>query len=105
VGIGIFWLFYGLNEAISNVAETEIQHETSSHIRATTLSIVSFVGNLVAIPVILIYNQYYLRHDIFAANRLIAFVAVIVLLATLLVNSKRKLTSDANVPLAMPPVI
>jgi hypothetical protein len=59
----------------------------------------------VAIPVILLYNQYYLRHGIFAANRLIAFATVMVLLATLLVKSKNKPIADANVSLATPPVI
>lgn len=100
-GIGIFWLFYGLNEAVSNVAETEIQHETSSHIRATTLSVVSFAGNLIAIPVIIFYNRYYLHHGIFAANRLLAFALVAVLLLTLLVRPTKQSADSA--PGTLPP--
>jgi len=43
-GIALFFLVYGLNEAVSNIAETEIQDATSSHIRATMLSVVNFAG-------------------------------------------------------------
>jgi MFS family permease len=89
IGIGVFWLLYGLNEAISNVAETEIQNETSSHVRATTLSMVNFIGNLLAVPVILAYNHYYLRHGIFKANQLIVVAVVIVLIATLFARPKK----------------
>jgi len=105
IGIGVFWLFYGLNEAISNVAETEIQHETSSHIRATTLSVVSFAGNLIAIPIILLYTHYYLRHGIFAANKLIIIALVIVLLATLLVRPSKVSQAEDQPLTSMPPAI
>jgi MFS family permease len=99
-GIGLFWLFYGLTEAVSNVAETEIQHETSSHVRATTLSVVNFIGNLVAVPIILIYNHYYLKHGIFSANKLIAIVLLVMLLATLLIRPTKNIKDDPTLPLA-----
>lgn len=88
-GIGIFWLIYGLTEAFANISETEIQHATSSHIRATTFSVISFVGNAIAIPIILFYTSYYVKHGIFAANKLIIYLVVAVLLATLLINDKK----------------
>ena len=103
IGIGIFWLFYGLNEAVSNVAETEIQHETASHVRATTLSIVSFAGNLIAIPIIFLYNRYYLHHGIFAANRMIAFALAAVLLITLLVRPSKIAAEDSTPSRPLPP--
>ncbi len=105
IGIGLFWLFYGLNEAIANVAETEIQHATSSNVRATTLSVVSFVGNLVAIPIILLYNNYYLHHGIFSANRLVIFGLIGVMLATLIVKPTRQNSRDVIVTSTIPPAI
>jgi len=86
VGIGIFWLVYGLNEAVSNIAETEIQDATSSHIRATMLSMVNFAGNTLAIPVVLLFTAYYRQNGIMAADQFVALAAVVVLLATLLIK-------------------
>jgi MFS family permease len=104
-GIGLFWLFYGLNEAISNVAETEIQHETSSHIRATMLSVVSFVANVISIPIIFFYNHYYLKHGIFATNKIMVYGLIVLLVITLVVRSSKKTDQKASVPLSMPPAI
>ncbi len=104
-GIGVFWLFYGLNEALSNVAETEIQNETTSEIRATTLSVVSFVGNIIAIPIIFAYTHYYRNHGIFAANKAVIYILILVLLATLFVKPKTKSKIDATKLVTLPPSI
>jgi|GEM_PF-3435594 len=93
LGIGLFWLLYGLNEALSNVAETEIQDSASSHSRATLLSLVSFIGNAVAIPVILWFTGYYQAHGIKAANQLVGVAAIALLLITLLVRPRRGRTT------------
>jgi MFS family permease len=91
-GIGLFWLLYGLNEALQNIAETEVQHAASTRVRATTLSIVSFIGNALAIPIVLAYTWYYSRHGIFAANRWI-IASMVLLLVVTLAAERRKITT------------
>ncbi len=82
-GIGVFLVFYAFNEALSNIAETEIQHATSSHVRATTLSVVGFVGNLMALPTIALFNRVYAQTGIVNTYRVGALIAIIALALTL----------------------
>jgi MFS family permease len=89
-GIGLFWLAYGLNEALANIAETEIQHETKTAVRATTLSVIGFAGNALAIPIVLLYTVYYTHHGILAANKLLGIGIIAILLLTLLAGLDRK---------------
>jgi len=96
-GIGLFWLAYGLNEALANIAETEVQDATSTHIRATMLSMVSFASNAVAIPAVLIFTAYYRHHGIIAANRLTTIAVVAVLAVTMLTRPTTKhLSAEAT---------
>ncbi|MGH7241684.1 MAG: MFS transporter [Candidatus Saccharimonadales bacterium] len=89
VGIGLFFIVYGLTEMLENIAETEIQHETPTDIRATVLSAVSFTGNLLGVPVLVLYTSV-VRHDgLFRGNEMIALGSILVLLATLLVRPPR----------------
>lgn len=88
-GIVLFWIFYGLNEALSNIAETEIQHQIPSNVRATTLSLVSLLGNIVAIPLLLIYNRFYLVYGILGANKLALLIAASLLLSSLIVRQQK----------------
>ena len=103
IGIGLFWLLYGLNEAVSNIAETEIQDATSSHIRATMLSLINFAGNVLAIPVVLLFTAYYRDHGIMAANRLVIIAVVGILLGTLFIKPvKHRNTSAPHAPDTLP---
>lgn len=89
VGIGLFWIVYGLNEALANVAESEVQHNTPAHMRATMLSLVNCAGNLVSIPIVLAFTSYNAHHGIVAANRWLVIALVITLLATISWPGKR----------------
>lgn len=98
LGIGLFWVMYGLNEALANIAETEIQDATSTHIRATMLSVVSSAGNTLAIPAVLLFSMYYRHHGIIPANRLVAIFVIAILAITLLVRPTKHRTSAVEEP-------
>lgn len=83
IGIALFWIVYGLNEALFNVIETEVQHATSSQVRATTISAMSFGGQAVTIPIVLWFTQHYTAHGILSAYRSMAILAVVGLLILL----------------------
>ncbi|HSX16040.1 MAG TPA: MFS transporter [Candidatus Saccharimonadales bacterium] len=102
-GIALFFLVYGLNEAVSNIAETEIQDATSSHIRATMLSVVNFAGNTLAIPVVLLFTLYYRGNGIIAANQLVALAAAVVLLATVLLKPVKRIRTKNTLDTAPAP--
>jgi MFS family permease len=95
VGIGLFWILYGLNEALANVAESEVQAHTPAHMRATMLSLMNCTSNTIAVPVILFFTAYNTHHGIIAANRMV-IVGVVVFLAAVLLWSRRA-TSDVAV--------
>jgi MFS family permease len=86
LGIIAYLVLYGYNEALSNVSETEIQDETSSDIRATLFSTVSFFANLIAVPAILAFTRLYVDHSIFRADASIIIVAIPVLLVTVVLS-------------------
>lgn len=92
IAILLFMLVYTGNEIVHNIAETELQHVTASHSRATVLSSVTFVGNLLALPLILVFNSLYLGSSLYVANRLIGIGVAVLLAVALVVSvlSKRK---------------
>jgi phosphatidylglycerophosphate synthase len=94
IGIGIFCIMYGLNEALANVAESEVQHNTPSHMRATMLSLVNCAGNLFSIPVVLLFTVYNTHHGILAANRLIVIGVVLLLVVTIVWSHTRERESE-----------
>lgn len=86
IAIILFMLVYAWSEIVHTVAETEIQHVTSSHIRATVLSAVTFMGNVLSLPFIWWFNQILHRHNVHAANRSIALaVASAALVSVILI--------------------
>jgi MFS family permease len=105
IGIGLFWLFWGMAEMVGNVAETEVQHETPSNIRATVISVIGFFGNLIGIPLLLAYTAYFKTAGVFAANRIIIAVAIVVLLLTLLVRPPKLLSTEVANSLPPKPTI
>lgn len=96
LGIGLFWIAYGLIEALANIAETEIQHATSSAIRATTFSVISFAGNAIAIPVVLLYTHFYTVNGIFITNKILLGICIVVLLVSILVPVRQSKHSDTT---------
>jgi MFS family permease len=90
IGISIFCVIYGLNEALANVAESEVQHNTPSHMRATMLSLVNCAGNLFSIPVVLVFTTYNTHHGILAANRLIVIGVTLLLVVTIVWSRTRE---------------
>lgn len=67
-GLVIFCLVYGIIATLYTISESNIQDATPSKIRATMISAISFVGNLLAIPVIMAFNHILLSSDIYTAN-------------------------------------
>ena len=72
LGIILFMIVYMATQIVSNVTETEIQHKTASNVRATMFSSVSFIGNLLALPCIWLFNWILQTYNIHAANRVTA---------------------------------
>jgi MFS family permease len=90
IGIVLFLVWYGWNLALQTIAEAEVQDATASHIRATLFSGVSFVANLLSVPLLLLYNNLYITRSIFSANRLIGIISIVVLLLTLVAATRTK---------------
>ncbi len=90
ITIVLFMLVYAGAEVTHNIAETELQHATSSHARATVLSSVTFVGNLLALPLIFVFNGIFQQHSIHAANATIAVGAALILAASTLVIAQHQ---------------
>lgn len=88
IGIVLFWIMYGYNESLSNISETEVQDETRSEIRATLFSSVSFIGNIIAVPGIFLFNHLYINHSIYTANTAIIVVSIAVLLVTITLSNR-----------------
>jgi MFS family permease len=88
IGIALFWVLYGCNEALANIAETEIQDEAESSMRATLFSCISFCANLLAIPAIFAFNKLYVDHSIYTANSYAAMAGAVILLVSLVAASR-----------------
>lgn len=69
LGLILYCVVYALNELVWNVAETNIQDETPSNIRSTMLSSFSFIGNTLAIPVVIWFNHLLQSSSIQSANQ------------------------------------
>lgn len=89
IGVLLYCIAYGYNEALANIAETEVQDEAASHIRATLFSCVSFIGNLLAVPILLLFNRVYVEHSIYTANSMLCIAAIVVLVLTLPFGKRR----------------
>lgn len=88
VGIVLFMLFYAWTDVVNNVTETELQHVTPSSVRATVISSVTFIGNIIAIPVILLFNVLQKSGTIFAATSYTAMILAGILLVTHIVKRR-----------------
>lgn len=95
-GIALFCVAFGLVEALGNIAETEIQHSTSSNIRATTFSVISFIGNALAIPIVFMYTKLFESQGIFMANKIVLYCSIVLLLLTVLIPVKQALHADTD---------
>lgn len=88
IGIVLFMLFYAWTDVVNNVTETELQHVTPSSVRATVISSVTFIGNIIAIPVILLFNVLQKSGTIFAATSYTAMILAGILLVTHIVKRR-----------------
>lgn len=77
VGTILFMVMYAGIEVVHNISETELQHATDAMGRATVLSSVSFVGNLLAIGAIWGFNQLLQSGGIMHANRVVAVLLAV----------------------------
>lgn len=82
IAIILFMLVYAGAEVMHNISETELQHVTPTQSRATVLSSVTFAGNLLALPLIFVFNGIFLQSSIHAANQFAAIGAAIFLAFT-----------------------
>ncbi len=82
MGILLFIVFYALTDVVNNVTETELQHVTPSAVRATVISSVNFLGNVVAIPVILLFSTLQNTGSIFSATTYTAAILAAILLVS-----------------------
>jgi MFS family permease len=78
----LFFLASFLYAIISNQAETAIQDNTPSEIRATTLSLLSFTSNILLIPLGLLFGWIALQ-SVFNAYLMIAIVGLVYLISWL----------------------
>ena len=74
----IFVLTWAVTEVVRNISETDLQHITSSSSRATVLSSVSFLGNLIALPMIWAFDYVLQSQSIHIANSYTSGVLIIV---------------------------
>lgn len=95
IGIVLFMLFYAWTDVVNNVTETELQHVTPSSVRATVISSVTFIGNIIAIPVILLFNVLQKSGTIFSATSYTAMILAGILLVTHIV--KRRNSGNVSV--------
>ena len=92
VSIIFFVLIYSGTEIIHTLAETELQHSISSKFRATMLSSVTFLANILAIPVVWFFNDIVQNQSVFVANMNIALITSFVLLLTVVILMMHKRT-------------
>lgn len=90
LAIVLFMLVYTGTEIVHNIAETELQHVTASHFRATVLSSATFLGNLLALPLILFFNNLYLAQSIHVANLYVSVGVAVLLGITLFITRRAK---------------
>jgi len=90
VAIILFMLVYAGTEVMHNISETELQHVAPSHARATVLSSVTFIGNLLALPLIFIFNSLFRSHSIHTANQFIALSAAVLLVISSIIIARSR---------------
>ena len=72
--------FYGLNQLVQNVCESEIQDHLPSHIRATATSVFTFISTMLIVPFGLLTGVIMKRYDVFAAFKVGAVLGALALL-------------------------
>jgi MFS family permease len=71
--------FYGFNQLMENICETNIQHHLPSHIRATATSVFSFVSTLLLVPFGLITGVIIKRYDVLMAFKVATVLGALAL--------------------------
>lgn len=97
LGTICFIAVYAGVEAVHTISETALQHATKSVGRATILSGVNFIGNLLAIPIIWLFNSLLQRQGILFANRTTALIiAALFSVSALMVVVRSKSVKQAT---------
>jgi len=92
--------FYGFNQLVENICETNIQHHLPSHIRATATSVFSFVSTLLLVPFGLLTGVIIKRYDILMAFRVTAVLGALALAWWVLQNKTELGVKPTGEPLA-----
>ena len=88
--------FYGFNQLLENICETDIQKHLPSHIRATATSVFSFFSTLLVIPFGLITGVLIRQYDVLAAFKLATVLGVMTLGWWLIKGNKKLLTAEPS---------
>ncbi|HLB66416.1 MAG TPA: MFS transporter, partial [Candidatus Saccharimonadales bacterium] len=91
-----FITFYGFNQLLENICETDIQIHLPSHIRATATSVFSFFSTLLVIPFGLITGVLIRQYDVLAAFKLATVLGALTLGWWLIKGSKNLLISEPS---------
>ncbi len=79
-GLVFFYLAVFLQSVLANQSEAEIQDNTPSEVRATTLSLLGFTSNIVLIPIGLVFGWLTQEVSVFAAYGVLAAIGTLYLL-------------------------
>ncbi len=90
--------FYGFNQLLENICETDIQQHLPSHIRATATSVFSFFSTLLIIPFGLITGVIIKRYNVLAAFQLAAILGAAALAWSLFKGKNLKTTKELSPP-------
>lgn len=90
--------FYGFNQLLENICETDIQQHLPSHIRATATSVFSFFSTLLIIPFGLITGVIIKRYNVLAAFQLAAVLGAAALAWWLFKGKNFKTTKEPSPP-------
>ena len=77
-----------LYATLSNQAEAEIQDNMPSYLRATTISLISFIKNLILIPISIAFGWLVVAKDVFTAFQMIAVIGIAYLVIWALISRK-----------------
>lgn len=87
-GLVFFYAAVFLQSILNNQAEAEIQDNTPSEVRATTLSMLGFASNIVLIPLSLLFGWITQQISVYAAYQMITVIGGLYLIGWFFVSRK-----------------
>lgn len=91
--LSLLFLAVLLRSVLENLNETDIQDNIDSSVRATTLSVLGFVANLISIPVVVVFGYIARENGVYAAFQILSVLYVLIALFALgsrLLSSSRR---------------